>query len=84
MTIKTVSSREFNQNVSKAKKDAEQGPVVITTRGKPAHVLLNISEYQELINGQLKIADLLALPGAEDIELEMPKLNDQAQAADLF
>ncbi len=43
MTIKTVSSREFNQHVSKAKKDAEQGPVVITTRGRPAHVLLNIS-----------------------------------------
>jgi len=84
MTIKTVSSREFNQHVSKAKKDAEQGPVVITTRGRPAHVLLNISEYQDLINEKLKITDLLALPGTEDIELKTPKLNDQAQAADLF
>lgn len=84
MTIKTVSSREFNQHVSKVKKDADKGPVVITTRGKPAYVLLNISEYQNLIKGQLKIADLLALPGAEDIELEMPKLDDPAQAADLF
>ena len=34
MTITTLSSREFNQNVSRAKKAAELGPVFITDHGK--------------------------------------------------
>lgn len=32
----TVSAREFNRDVSAAKRDAARGPVVITDRGKPA------------------------------------------------
>jgi len=42
MAIKTLSSREFNQDTSGAKKAANHGPVFITDRGKPAHVLLSI------------------------------------------
>ncbi|MCF9010316.1 type II toxin-antitoxin system Phd/YefM family antitoxin, partial [Pseudomonas carnis] len=38
MTITTISSREFNQDTSGAKKAARKGPVFITDRGKPAHV----------------------------------------------
>ena len=40
VTITTISSRDFNQDVSKAKRAAEAGPVVITDRGRPAFVLL--------------------------------------------
>ena len=36
--ITTLSSREFNQNASEAKKAANNGPVFITDRGRPAHV----------------------------------------------
>ena len=36
--MQSISSREFNQDVSKAKRAAEQGPVFITDRGTPAHV----------------------------------------------
>jgi prevent-host-death family protein len=42
MTVTTVSSREFNQDASGAKRSASKGPVVITDRGRPAHVLLTI------------------------------------------
>ena len=38
MTITTISSREFNQDTSGAKKAARIGPVFITDRGKSAHV----------------------------------------------
>ena len=38
MTITTLSSREFNQGASEAKRAANNGPVFITDRGKPAHV----------------------------------------------
>ena len=37
---RVMSSREFNQNPSEAKREAETGPVIVTDRGKPAFVLL--------------------------------------------
>jgi len=83
MTITTLSSRQFNQDASKAKKAAMAGPVFITDRGRPAHVLLTFAEYRRITGGQAKIADLLAMPGSEDSEHEIPSLRDLAQAADL-
>ncbi|GAB2795757.1 type II toxin-antitoxin system Phd/YefM family antitoxin [Dyella kyungheensis] len=83
MTITTLSSRELNQDVTKAKKATKEGPVFITDRGRPAHVLLSIEEYQRLTGGRQKIADLLAMPGVEDIELEIPPPRDLALPADL-
>ncbi len=73
MTITTLSSREFNQDASRAKKAAEHGPVFITDRGRPAHVLLSIEEYRRLTRNSRKIADALAMPGAEDIEFDPPR-----------
>ena len=46
MSVTTISSREFNHDTSGAKKATREGPVIITDRGKPAHVLLSIEEYQ--------------------------------------
>lgn len=79
----SVSSREFNQDTGKAKKAAEKGPVFITDRGRPAHVLLSIEEYRRLAGGHRSIAELLALPGAENVDLPVATLGDRAQAADL-
>jgi prevent-host-death family protein len=45
MTVTTLTSREFNQDTSGAKKAASRGPVFITDRGRPAHVLLTIEDY---------------------------------------
>ena len=39
-----MTSREFNQNTSRAKKVAKGGPVFITDRGQPSHVLLSIDD----------------------------------------
>mgnify|MGYP000523527574 FL=1 len=84
MNITTLSSREFNQDSSKAKKAAQNGPVFITDRGKPAHVLLTIEDYRKLTGKTLNIIDLLAMPGLENIEFEPPKLGDNVfQPADL-
>lgn len=82
MTITTLSSREFNQHASDAKKAANSGPVFITDRGRPAHVLLSIEDYQRITGGRHKIADLLAMPGIEDIELDIPQQRDLARPAD--
>jgi prevent-host-death family protein len=83
MTITTLSSRQFNQAASKAKKAAQAGPVFITDRGRPAHVLLTFDEYKKITGGRTRIADLLAMPGIEEIELDIPPLRELAQAADL-
>jgi hypothetical protein len=83
MTITTLSSREFNQDTSRAKKAAAAGPVFITDRGKPAHVLLRIEEYQRLTGAQSSIIDMLGMPpGIEDVDLEIPPMRDLARSAD--
>ncbi len=82
MAITTLSSREFNQDTSRAKKAASEGPVFITDRGKPAHVLLSIEEYQRITGGRRKIADALAMPGLADIEFDPPRVNIGIRPAD--
>lgn len=76
-----MTSRAFNQDTSGAKKAAERGPVYITDRGRPAHVLLTFDAYEELI-GPHRALDLLAQPaGVEDIEYVAPKRGDVARPA---
>lgn len=82
VTITTLSSREFNQDAGRAKKAARQGPVFITDRGKASHVLLSIEEYKRLTGASENIADLLALPGSEDIEIEIPARTDLPRTVD--
>lgn len=82
MTITTLSSRELNQDVTRAKKASKKGPVFITDRGKPAHVLLSIEEYQQLTKQRRSIADSLAMPGIENIEFEPPRVIIETRPAD--
>ncbi len=67
---------------SRAKKAASKGPVFITDRGKPAHVLLSIEDYQRITGGHRKIADVLAMPGLADIELDPPRVRIGIRPAD--
>jgi len=83
MTTTALTSREFNQDTSRAKRAAESGPVFITDRGQPAHVLLTIAEYRRLTQGALKIADLLSLPESADALFEVPRSRDLAKTAEL-
>ena len=73
MTITTLSSRELNQDVTRAKKAAKNGPVFITDRGKPAHVLLSIEEYRRLTSKRRNLVEALSMPGIADIEIEIPR-----------
>lgn len=82
MGIHTMTSREFNHDVSAAKKAAIQGPVFVTDRGKLAHVLLSIDEYQRLTGAKLTIVDLLAAPDVADIDFTPPKAAGLSRTAD--
>jgi prevent-host-death family protein len=78
------SSREFNQDTSRAKRAAKRGPVFITDRGRPSHVLLTVEDYQKLTDKQRNIVDLLGMPEAAEVEFEPPRMKgDLHQTADL-
>jgi prevent-host-death family protein len=81
MAIKTVSSREFNQDISSAKRAASSGPVFITDRGKPAHVLLTFEQYQRITSGNRSIVDMLGMSGG--LDFEPPKLGSITRPVDL-
>jgi len=83
MPITTFTSREFNQDTSRAKKAASNGPVFITDRGQPAHVLLSIEEYRRLAGGQMSLAEALAQPGVPDFEFTAPRASGIFRTADL-
>lgn len=78
----TVSSREFNQDTGKVKKAALEGPVYITDRGKPSHVLLSFEAYQALTSKNQTIGELLSMDGAEEVEFMPAVLSDKATAAE--
>ena len=83
MTVTTLSSREFNQDVSRAKRAAEEGPVIITDRGEPAYVLLRHETYQRLTGGGPTIRELLELPGVEQLEFEPARVGQLFREVDL-
>ena len=83
MTITTLSSRELNQDIGRAKKAALHGPVFITDRGRPAHVLLTFEQYQRLTGQQRSLAEALAMPGLSDIHLDPPRAVISSQVPDL-
>lgn len=72
----TISSREFNQDAGGAKKAARHGPVFITDRGRPAHVLLSIEDYRKLAGKQPDIVKLLAMKQGGEIAFEPPRLRE--------
>ena len=74
MTVTTISSREFNQDVSRAKRAAEAGPVFVIDRGHPAYVLLQYEAYQRLAGPPKSLLDAVAMPGSDDIVFDPPRM----------
>ncbi|HAZ42382.1 MAG TPA: prevent-host-death protein [Methylococcaceae bacterium] len=68
----SFSSRGFNQDAGRAKKATNRGPVFTRDRGKPAHVLISIEEYERLTGRFRNIADALALPESMENEFNPP------------
>lgn len=83
MTTTTLSSRELNQDVTRAKKATRSGPVFITDRGEPAHVLLSIEDYRRLTCEHHNIVEALSMPGLSTIDLDLPRSRALPRAADL-
>lgn len=76
----SFSSREFNRDVSAAKRAAAKEPVVITDRGEPAFVLISIDEYRRM-KGRRNIVEILQ--ANDEIEFEPVIGRDLPRAAEL-
>ncbi len=74
MAPTTLTSREFNQDISRAKRAAVGGPVIITDRGMPAYVLLTHDAYRRLTGPGQSIRDLLDQPDTDDFAFDPPRL----------
>ena len=83
MAVTTITSREFNQDTSGAKKAAKRGPVFITDRGQPAHVLLTIENYQRLTGGKMTLLEAVSQKGVADFEFDPPRLGSLFKPVDL-
>ncbi|MDV6332836.1 type II toxin-antitoxin system Phd/YefM family antitoxin [Asticcacaulis sp. 201] len=80
----TISSRDFNQDVGRAKRLARQEPVFITDRGRPSHVLMSFEAFRQISGQTENIVDLLAMPDNE-IDLDAPPADagwDRTEAMD--
>ncbi len=65
-----MTAREFNRDVSAAKREASRGPVIITDRGKPAYVLLSIDEYRRFGERGASLVERLSMDDDLDIDFE--------------
>ena len=78
-----LTSRELNHDVGRAKKAAEGGPVVITDRGRPSHVLMTYGEFERLTGKRHNLVDALSMPGLSTIDFNPPRSTLSAREVDL-
>ena len=78
-----LTSREFNHDVSAAKRGARSGPVVITDRGVPTHVLVTFEDYERLTGPHGRLSDALRMDDSADIEFDPPRVAVAGRPADL-
>ncbi len=83
MTMTTLSSRVLNHDVSSAKKAALKGPVIITDRGKPSHVLLTYEAFARLTGKRQSLLQALSAPGLSEIELDVERVRITPRDLDL-
>lgn len=76
MSVTRITSRQFNQDISAAKRATDRGPVIITDRGEPAYVLLRHEQYRRLQGKRQSLADLLDQPEGRKLEFEPPRLGE--------
>lgn len=71
-----MTSREFNQDLGRAKRQSLSEPVIITDHGTPKHVLMSYEDYQAMCEKKSQSAYdwLCSLPhdGVADITLNIP------------
>lgn len=81
--MSTLTSRELNHDVSRAKKAAQNGPVIITDRGKPSHVLMTYDDFNRLSGKRRSLVETLSMPGLSEIDFSPERAAIVLRAMDL-
>lgn len=81
--MSTLTSRELNHDVSSAKKAAQNGPVIITDRGKPSHVLMTYDDFKRLSGKRRSLVETLSMPGLSEIDFSPERAAIILRAVDL-
>jgi PHD/YefM family antitoxin component YafN of YafNO toxin-antitoxin module len=81
--VSTLTSRELNHDVSSAKKAAQDGPVIITNRGKPSHVLMTYDDFKRLSGKRRSLIEALSMPGLSEIDFSPERTEIVSRAVDL-
>jgi hypothetical protein len=79
----TMTAREFNHDVSAAKRAASDGPVVITDRGVPSHVLLTIEQFERMTGADRRPSLVDALRADDDLEFDPGRVEIVARPVEL-
>ena len=77
----TFTAREYNQDASRVKRAAKDGPVIITERGKPAHVLMTMAAYERLKGGEAKVPLVAFLEGLALDSIDLTREPDAGRDA---
>lgn len=72
-----------NQLSHLVKKAAEEGPQIISVRGKPTAVVLSVEEYQRLTKPKTKLTEFLKDSPFQDVELDLVRGTDVAREVEL-
>lgn len=81
--MQTTTSKEFNRQASALRRSASNEPLLITERGRPAHVLMSYAAYQALQSPTQSVADALAMTVPDALDTVLQPARDLARAADL-
>ena len=81
--MSTLTSRELNHDVSSAKKAAQSGPVIITDRGKPSHVLMTYDDFNRLSGKRRSLIEALSMSGLSDIDFSPERVEIVSRPVDL-
>lgn len=79
----TMSAREFNRDVSAAKRAAKKGPVTITDRGEPAFVLLSIEDYRKRTESGVSLLERLQMTEDDYFEVDFEPVEITLQVPEL-
>jgi prevent-host-death family protein len=74
MPASILTVTEVNQNFSRARNALEEGPVIITERGKPAFVLMTYDHFAARDGVRPLLLERIDVPGTEMIDLDPPRL----------
>jgi prevent-host-death family protein len=87
MPTTTLTSREFHQDSGKVKRAAQNGPVIITDRGKPVLVVQRAEDFtpaSEKSSKFVSLADALGHSESAHIDFDIPEIRDFPKDINLY